>query len=244
MLLNKVLVRDEPGIGRVAARIVEVEAYRGSDDPGATRYRGDDPAHRDDVRAARAPVRVLHLRHALVRQRRRRARTGDAGAVLLRAAAPLDGIDVMQAPPTEGDAGARPVRRARPACARRSGSPATTTAPTSPRARCASSTTAHRHPPQPFVRTRIGLSPGRGDEHPWRFCVPGDPHVSRAPARHGTKRPLGCGHGQTEEARRRDDAGRKPRGASREEAEEQGAPQQQGQGSLVVATSTARHHER
>ena len=35
-------------------------------------------------------------------------------------------------------------------------------------------------PTTPFQTTRIGLSAGA--EHPWRWCVPGDPHVS-GPAR-------------------------------------------------------------
>ena len=34
-------------------------------------------------------------------------------------------------------------------------------------------------PAAPGVSTRIGLSPGRGDEHLWRFFVPGDPNLSR-----------------------------------------------------------------
>jgi DNA-3-methyladenine glycosylase len=34
-------------------------------------------------------------------------------------------------------------------------------------------------PAVPRVTTRIGLAPGKGDEHPWRFCVPGDPNLSR-----------------------------------------------------------------
>ena len=29
------------------------------------------------------------------------------------------------------------------------------------------------------VSTRIGLAAGRGDDHPWRFTVPGDPNLSR-----------------------------------------------------------------
>ena len=43
------------------------------------------------------------------------------------------------------------------------------------RARSASSTTASPPPPRPASSTRIGLAPGRGDDLPWRFFVPGDP---------------------------------------------------------------------
>ena len=34
-------------------------------------------------------------------------------------------------------------------------------------------------PDDPAVGVRIGLAAGRGDEHPWRWWVPGDPNVSR-----------------------------------------------------------------
>ena len=77
----------------LAARIVEVEAYRGADDPGQPRVPRPDAAQRDDVRPARAPLRVLHLRHALVHERGVRPGT-TPHAVLLRAAAPLAGLDV------------------------------------------------------------------------------------------------------------------------------------------------------
>jgi DNA-3-methyladenine glycosylase len=34
-------------------------------------------------------------------------------------------------------------------------------------------------PERPGISGRIGLRAGRGDEHPWRFFVEGDPNVSR-----------------------------------------------------------------
>ena len=42
--------------------------------PGSHAFRGPTRAQRDDVRSARPPVRVLHLRHALVRERGVRTR--------------------------------------------------------------------------------------------------------------------------------------------------------------------------
>ena len=77
----------------------------------------------------------------------------------------------------------RDLSPARARCARRSGSRARTTAPISSRgAPSASSTTASPPPADPLVTTRIGLAAGRGDEHPWRYVVPGDP-FSRGPRR-------------------------------------------------------------
>ena len=60
--------------GEVAVRLTEVEAYAGPDDPGSHAYRGHDPPQRGDVRAARPPVLLLHLRHARLLQRHRRPR--------------------------------------------------------------------------------------------------------------------------------------------------------------------------
>jgi len=34
-------------------------------------------------------------------------------------------------------------------------------------------------PKRPGVSTRIGLSPGKGDDFPWRYFVAGDENVSR-----------------------------------------------------------------
>ena len=96
---------------------------------GLARLPGADAAHRRHVRAAGLPLRVLHLRHALVRQRGLRARGRGR-----RRPDPRPRAD-RRASRRCG----RPARRpapsgtcatARPSCARPWGSPAPTTGPT------------------------------------------------------------------------------------------------------------------
>ncbi len=36
-------------------------------------------------------------------------------------------------------------------------------------------------PARPGVSARIGLAPGKGEDLPYRFYVPGDAHISRPP---------------------------------------------------------------
>ena len=180
LLLNKVLVRDEPGIGRVAARLVEVEAYRGEHDPGSHAYRGQTV--RNAVMFGPAGHLYVYFTYGMHWCANVVAdhEVGDAGAVLLRAAAPLDGLDAMWA--------RRPKARSeRELCA-------------GPARLCQAFGVDGAHdgtdltagsirivddgtppPAAPFVGVRIGLAAGRGDEHPWRFCIPGDPHISRPP---------------------------------------------------------------
>ena len=171
-LLGKLLVRDD---GR-AGRIVEVEAYLGGRDPGSHAYRG--PTARNATMFG--PGGHLYVYFTYGMHWCANAVCGPEGegtAVLLRAVAPVDGVDLMQA--------ARPGRR-----------PADLA--NGPAKLCqafgldrafdgADLVTGDRGvaiaddgtpaPRRPANSTRVGLSNGR--EHPWRWWVPADPHVSR-----------------------------------------------------------------
>jgi DNA-3-methyladenine glycosylase len=171
-LLHKVLVR-----GERAARLVEVEAYLGSEDPGAHSYRG---MTRRNATMFGPPGRLyvyftygMHWCANVVC-----ADEGVGVAVLLRAAAPLAGLDAMRA--------ARPAaRRDRDLCR-------------GPARLCQAFGIDRSFdgadlvnvdagvtlvddgmapPERPVVTTRVGLSAGA--EHPWRWYVEGDPNVSR-----------------------------------------------------------------
>jgi DNA-3-methyladenine glycosylase len=172
-LLNKLLVRDD---GRVA-RIVEAEAYVGSIDPGSHAYRGQTPRNSTMFQGpGRFYVYFTYGMHWCSN-----AVCGDVGsgtAVLLRAAAPLDGLDLMwarrararkerdlcsgpaklcQAFGLDGTFdGADLVTRDRGLAIMDDGTPP---------------------PSRPGRTTRIGLTDGA--EHPWRWFVKGDPNVSR-----------------------------------------------------------------
>ena len=100
-----------------------------SDDPGSHAFRGPDPAQRGDVRPARPALRLLHLRHALVREPGLRAE-GEASAVLLRAGRGRRGPRAGRVPASGGAARPRLGPGPGPAHRRRSASTAATTART------------------------------------------------------------------------------------------------------------------
>jgi DNA-3-methyladenine glycosylase len=184
-LLGKVLVHDDPDVGPRTGRIVEVEAYCGAADPGSHAFRGMTPRNRTMF----GPPGGLYVYFTYGMHWCANVVCGDEGegvAVLLRALAPLDGVEAMRA--------ARPAaRRRRDLC-------------NGPAKLCqafgldgsfdgADLVTADRGvwvgddgtapPAHPFRTTRIGLSAGA--EHPWRWCVPGDPHVSGPVALRGAR---------------------------------------------------------
>jgi DNA-3-methyladenine glycosylase len=177
-LLNKVLVTGR-GRERVAARIVEVEAYRGADDPGSHAFRG--PTARNA--AMFGPPGHLYVYFTYGMHWCANAVCGPGvtpHAVLLRAAAPLEGLDAMRA--------RRPAaRRDRDLC---SGPARLAQAFGIDRAldgadlvragagiRVVEDGTAP--PRRPGASTRVGLSTGRGEHFVWRFTVSGEPNLSR-----------------------------------------------------------------
>jgi DNA-3-methyladenine glycosylase len=170
-LLNKVLVH-----GARAGRIVEVEAYCGALDPASHAYRG--PTVRNATMFGPPGGLYVYFTYGMhwcanvVC-----AQQGVAGAVLLRALAPLRGLEDIRA--------ARPAaRRDRDLCS-------------GPAKLCqalgidrtfdgADLPTADRGvtvvedgvapPSAPAIGRRIGIS--TGTEMQWRWFVPGDPNVS------------------------------------------------------------------
>jgi DNA-3-methyladenine glycosylase len=170
-LLGKVLVH-----GDRAARIVEVEAYAGGEDPASHAFRGRTP--RNAVMFG--PPGHLYVYFTYGMHWCANAvcgRDGEASAVLLRAGAPLAGVAAMY--------GARPAaRRDRDLCngpaklCQALGIDGSTNGEDLVRAGGVVILDDGTPPPErPGVSTRIGLSSGQ--EHPWRWFVAGDPNVSR-----------------------------------------------------------------
>jgi DNA-3-methyladenine glycosylase len=189
-VLGRVLVRSE-GRSRRAGRIVEVEAYRGADDPASHAYRGPSP--RNEVMFGPAGHAYIYftygMHHCLNLVT---GPVGKAEAVLVRAIEPLEGIEEM----TRCRGGAPLERLGRgPGCVaealgldRRQNGLDLTKGPLwitdLPADRAGT----------PIARgPRIGISVAR--ERPWRFYLAGHPSVSgprisrRAAARRRPVRP-------------------------------------------------------
>lgn len=173
-LLNKVLVR---GDGR-RARIVEVEAYAGAEDPGSHAFRGRTA--RNATMFGRPGLLYVYFTYGMhFCANAVCSDEGVATAVLLRAAAPLDGLDLMRA--ARGAA----ARRDHDLC---SGPAKLCQAFGLDRTQDGADLVAADHgvtivddgvppPASPGVSARVGLSAGH--DLPWRYFVPGDPNVSR-----------------------------------------------------------------
>ena len=92
-LLGKLLIRRIDGRVLVG-RIVEVEAYRGSDDPASHAYRGK--TERNKIMFDRGGLVYIYLAYGIHRLLNVTAEPpGRPAAVLIRALEPIDGIEVM-----------------------------------------------------------------------------------------------------------------------------------------------------
>jgi DNA-3-methyladenine glycosylase len=166
-------VRDD---GR-AARIVEVEAYRSSLDPGSHAYRG--PTARNATMFGPAGGLYVYFTYGMHWCANAVcAEPGlDGTAVLLRAAAPVDGLELMAevrrtAKPTELCSGPAKLCQAFGIDRAFDGADLVTG---DRGVRIVDD--GMRPPRSPGCSTRVGLTKGR--EHPWRWWVPGDPNVSK-----------------------------------------------------------------
>ena len=173
LLLGKVVI-----VGRRRARIVEVEAYAGAEDPGSHAYRGQ--TRRNAVMFGPPGHLYVYFTYGMHWCANVVSSVEGVGqAVLLRGAAPIAGLDEMRA--------ARPAaRRDRDLCSgparlcqalgigpSEDGADLVRPAPGGPWI----ADDGTPPPLEPVVSTRIGLT--RGAEHPWRWYVAGDPNVSR-----------------------------------------------------------------
>jgi DNA-3-methyladenine glycosylase len=174
-LLNKVLIQRGPK--PVAARIVEVEAYCGADDPGSHAFRGATARNTTMF----GPPGHLYVYFTYGMHWCANAVCGPGAiphAVLLRAGSPLLGLDVMRsrrpAARRDRDLCSGPARLAQAFAIDRGldGSDLVS----GPLRLCDDGTAP---PVRPEVTTRIGLSAGRGQELPWRYTVAGDANLSR-----------------------------------------------------------------
>jgi DNA-3-methyladenine glycosylase len=174
-LLNKVLVR-----GPRRARIVEVEAYCGGEDPGSHAFRGKTNRNATMF----GPPGHLYVYFTYGMHWCANAVTGEVGegvAVLLRAAAPLEGEDLMWAlrpkARRQRDLLSGPAKLCQGFEITGADDGADIVAGRDRGIRIVDDGTPP--PATPANGVRIGLSVGRGDEHPWRWWVAGDPNVSR-----------------------------------------------------------------
>jgi DNA-3-methyladenine glycosylase len=172
-LLNKLLVR-----GDRVGRIVEVEAYAGGEDPASHGFRGLTP--RNEVMFGRAGHLYVYFTYGM--HFCANAVCGDVGessAVLLRALAPLAGLEGMRS------ARGRAARRDRDLC---SGPAKLCQAFGIDRAQDGVDLVTGEDvgvfddgtppPVVPGVSARIGISVAV--DHPWRWFVSDDPNLSRA----------------------------------------------------------------
>jgi DNA-3-methyladenine glycosylase len=176
-LLNKIIVRDD---GR-AARIVEVEAYAGGEDPAAHSFRGMTPRNASMF----GPAGHLYVYLSYGMHWCGNVVCGDAGigmAVLLRAAEPLTGLEHMrrQRPKAarDRDLASGPGKLCQAFGITRALDGADLVTASQGIAIVSDGTPP---PPDPIQGPRIGIS--KAIDFPWRWHVRDHAHVSVRPAR-------------------------------------------------------------
>jgi DNA-3-methyladenine glycosylase len=174
-LLNKVLVRTGAG-PRLAARIVEVEAYRGADDPGSHAFRRQTPRNGTMF----GPPGRLYVYFSYGNHWCMNAVCGPGSqphAVLLRAGAPLAGLDAMrerrEAARRDRDLCSGPGKLGQAFGVDRSFDGLDLV-----RGELRIVDDGVAPPSKPGVSRRIGLGADKGEDLPLRFYVCGDENVS------------------------------------------------------------------
>jgi DNA-3-methyladenine glycosylase len=167
-LLNKLLV-DRSGPEPLAARIVEVEAYRGGDDPGSHAYRGQTA--RNSSMFSRPGTLYVYFVYGMHWCMNAVCGPGaQPHAVLLRAAVPVDGIDTFRVrrpkASRDRDLLSGPARLAQAFGVDRAYDGADLV--TGPLRIVDDGTPPPR---RPCVTTRIGLAPGRGEDLRLRYTT-------------------------------------------------------------------------
>ena len=173
-LLGQVLVRHVDGV-RLAARIVETEAYVGEDDPACHAAHGRTP--RTAVMYGPPGFTYVYftygMHHCLNVVT---GREGFPAAVLIRAAEPLDGIEWMRA--RRGVARAELLASGPARLAQAFGLTREHSGLTLLEGPLGIERGARRAGESLGVSGRIGIRVAT--THPWRFYLEGNPHVSKA----------------------------------------------------------------
>lgn len=179
-LIGCLFVHDSPQ-GLMSVRLVEVEAYRGEQDPGSHGYRGMTPR----TKTMFGPAGHLYVYFTYGMHWCVNIVCGPVGvceAVLLRGGEPHEGIEIMRVnrPGIVNDKllASGPARLAKAMSIAKPQDGASLLRGGSFYCAEDAETTAVRTG-RVAQTERIGLATGKGDDIPWRFVVPGHPYASR-----------------------------------------------------------------